>query len=103
MLQQLVDEKSFQSSAITRSCQRRTEENSEERRVKSEDIMTAISQFFILSPRGDCIISKDYRGDETPTMHEDFFRQVCTVTIVEVYDVYYTYYDGVIGEILGQG
>mmetsp|Transcript_12957 Transcript_12957/g.19510 ORF Transcript_12957/g.19510 Transcript_12957/m.19510 type:complete len:439 (+) Transcript_12957:75-1391(+) len=35
-----------------------------------------ISQFFILSPRGDCIISKDFRGDEHPTMHEDFFRKV---------------------------
>lgn len=35
-----------------------------------------IAQFFILSPRGDCIISKDFRGDEHPTMHEDFFRKV---------------------------
>lgn len=35
-----------------------------------------IGQFFILSPRGDCIISKDFRGDEHPTMHEDFFRKV---------------------------
>jgi AP-4 complex subunit mu-1 len=35
-----------------------------------------IAQFFILSPRGDCIISKDFRGDEHPTMHEDFFHKV---------------------------
>jgi AP-4 complex subunit mu-1 len=36
----------------------------------------AISQFFILSPRGDTIINKDFRGDMHPTMHEDFFRKV---------------------------
>lgn len=35
-----------------------------------------ISQFFILSPRGDTIINKDFRGDAHPTMHEIFFRKV---------------------------
>lgn len=35
-----------------------------------------IGQFFILSPRGDCIINKDYRGDAHPTMHDTFFRKV---------------------------
>ena len=37
-----------------------------------------ISQFFILSPRGDFIINKDFRGDAIPNcnMHEIFFRKV---------------------------
>lgn len=35
-----------------------------------------ISQFFILSPRGDSIISKDFRGDASPSVHEIFFRSV---------------------------
>mmetsp|Transcript_16203 Transcript_16203/g.23629 ORF Transcript_16203/g.23629 Transcript_16203/m.23629 type:complete len:441 (-) Transcript_16203:145-1467(-) len=35
-----------------------------------------ISQIFILSPRGDTIINKDYRGDALPNMHEMFFRKV---------------------------
>ena len=35
-----------------------------------------ISQVFILSPRGDAIISKDFRGDIPESVHEDFFRQV---------------------------
>lgn len=37
-----------------------------------------ISQFFILSPRGDFIINKDFRGDSIPNcnMHEIFFRKV---------------------------
>ena len=47
--------------------------------------MTAISQFFILSPRGDCIISKDYRGDETHSMHEDFFRQVLCHSLIHIW------------------
>lgn len=36
----------------------------------------AISMFFILSSRGDTIISKDYRGDMTPGCAEFFFRKV---------------------------
>lgn len=35
-----------------------------------------ISQFFILSPRGDCIINKDFRGDGIPNLHDLFFRKV---------------------------
>lgn len=35
-----------------------------------------ISQFFILSPRGDTIIHKDFRGDGFPNMQEEFFRKV---------------------------
>lgn len=35
-----------------------------------------IGQFFILSPRGDTIINKDFRGDALPTMQEQFFRKV---------------------------
>jgi AP-4 complex subunit mu-1 len=36
----------------------------------------SVSQFFILSPRGDTIIFKDFHGDATPTLQEDFFRKV---------------------------
>ena len=36
---------------------------------------TMLSQFFILSPRGDTIISKDYRGDSPPGAAEAFFRK----------------------------
>jgi hypothetical protein len=36
----------------------------------------ALSQFFILSPRGDTIISKDFRGDSPAGAAEDFFRKV---------------------------
>jgi hypothetical protein len=35
-----------------------------------------IGQFFILSPRGDTIINKDFRGDAFPGMQELFFRKV---------------------------
>ncbi|KAG5182084.1 coatomer protein complex, gamma sub-unit [Tribonema minus] len=35
-----------------------------------------ISHFFILSPRGDTIISKDYRGDVVPGGTDIFFRKV---------------------------
>lgn len=35
-----------------------------------------LSQFFILSPRGDTIINKDFRGDSFPEMQELFFRKV---------------------------
>lgn len=35
-----------------------------------------ISQFFILSSRGDSIISKDFRGDSFPGLQEAFFRKV---------------------------
>lgn len=34
-----------------------------------------ISQFFILSPRGDTIISKDYRGDAVAGTTDTFFRK----------------------------
>ena len=36
----------------------------------------ALHQFFILSPRGDTIIHKDFRGDAHATMQESFFRRV---------------------------
>lgn len=39
-------------------------------------ISAMIGQFFILSPRGDTIINKDFRGDGLPGMQELFFRQV---------------------------
>mmetsp|Transcript_13229 Transcript_13229/g.39397 ORF Transcript_13229/g.39397 Transcript_13229/m.39397 type:complete len:226 (+) Transcript_13229:109-786(+) len=35
-----------------------------------------LSHFFILSPRGDTIISKDYRGDSPQGAAEIFFRRV---------------------------
>lgn len=35
-----------------------------------------IGQFFILSPRGDVIINKDFRGDAHANMHDTFFRKV---------------------------
>lgn len=35
-----------------------------------------LSQFFVLSPRGDTIISKDYRGDSPQGAAESFFRKV---------------------------
>lgn len=35
-----------------------------------------ISQFFVLSPRGDTIISRDFRGDLPKTTAEIFFRDV---------------------------
>lgn len=38
--------------------------------------MSAISQFYILSPRGDTIISRDYRGDVARGTPEIFFRKV---------------------------
>ena len=34
-----------------------------------------LSQFFVLSPRGDTIISKDYRGDSPPGAAEAFSRK----------------------------
>ena len=36
---------------------------------------SSLSQFFILSPRGDTIISKDYRGDSPVGAAEAFFRR----------------------------
>ena len=39
-----------------------------------------ISQFFILSPRGDTIISKDYRGDAVAGTTDTFFRKVSSKT-----------------------
>eukprot|EP01084_Bolivina_argentea_P029770 55251_1 len=38
--------------------------------------MTCISQFFILSPRGDSIIRKDFRGDLPTQTTDTFFRNV---------------------------
>jgi len=39
--------------------------------------MSSIAQFFILSPRGDAIISKTFRGDDVPKdTSEVFFRKV---------------------------
>ncbi|KAH8059766.1 hypothetical protein JL721_9185 [Aureococcus anophagefferens] len=35
-----------------------------------------LSQFFVLSPRGDTIISKDFRGDSPQGAAEAFFRKV---------------------------
>ncbi len=37
---------------------------------------TMIGQFFILSPRGDTIINKDFRGDAIPGQQDLFFRKV---------------------------
>ncbi len=36
----------------------------------------SISQFFVLSPRGDVIISKDFRNDAVVGYQESFFRKV---------------------------
>jgi len=38
--------------------------------------MFAVSQFYILSPRGDTIISRSYRSDEIKETSEVFFRKV---------------------------
>lgn len=38
-----------------------------------------ISQFFILSPRGDTIISKDYRGDSVAGTTDTFFRKASVI------------------------
>ncbi len=35
-----------------------------------------IGQFFVLSPRGDTIINKDFRGDALPNLQEIFFHKV---------------------------
>ena len=35
-----------------------------------------ISQFFLLSPRGDCIISKDFRNDIATEKRDVFFKNV---------------------------
>ena len=35
-----------------------------------------ISQFFVVSPRGDTLIFKDYRGDVPRTTSEKFWRHV---------------------------
>ena len=35
-----------------------------------------ISQFFIVSPRGDTLILKDYRGDVSRNTSEKFWRHV---------------------------
>eukprot|EP00949_MAST-11_sp_MAST-11-sp1_P004252 g4252.t1 len=37
---------------------------------------TTLSQFYILSPRGDTIVSRDYRGDVPKGASEKFFRAV---------------------------
>jgi AP-4 complex subunit mu-1 len=47
-----------------------------ESRRKNWGNYMAFNQFFILSPRGDTIIFKDYRGDAHASMQEDFFRKV---------------------------
>ncbi len=36
----------------------------------------SLSQFFILSPRGDTIIFKDFHGSAPATLQEDFFRNI---------------------------
>ena len=33
-----------------------------------------LSQFFVLSPRGDTIVSRDYRHDVSRSSHDAFFR-----------------------------
>lgn len=38
--------------------------------------MNCLSQFFILSPRGDSIIRKEFRGDTPKTVTDTFFRNV---------------------------
>lgn len=37
-----------------------------------------ISQFFILAPRGDTIVAKDYRGDVVRGTADIFFRKLKT-------------------------
>ena len=46
------------------------------RRNNLQYITMVFNQFFILSPRGDTIVFRDYRGDAHPTLQEDFFRRV---------------------------
>ena len=46
-----------------------------DRRKHTSDDMS-LAQFFLLSPRGDTIIFKDFSGDATPALQEDFFRKV---------------------------
>ena len=38
--------------------------------------MNPISSFFILSPRGDTIVTREYRGDVPKGAAETFFRKV---------------------------
>lgn len=45
-----------------------------------------ISQFFILSPRGDIIISKDYRGDAVIGATDTFFRKVSWLLVYSSLD-----------------
>jgi AP-4 complex subunit mu-1 len=42
----------------------------------SQASLMALSQFFVLSPRGDPIIFRDYRGDVTKETPEIFFRHI---------------------------
>lgn len=45
-----------------------------------------IDKFFILSPRGDTIINKDFRGgDSNPALHEAFFRKVIKIPCMELF------------------
>ena len=44
--------------------------------VADFDLEMSISQFYILSARGDTIINKDYRGDIPQSTAETFFRKM---------------------------
>lgn len=44
-----------------------------------------VSQFFILSPRGDTIISKDYRGDAVAGTTDTFFRKASAERVTYMY------------------
>jgi hypothetical protein len=44
----------------------------------------SISTFFVLSPRGDTIISKDFRGDIPAGSAEAFFRKVLPAAAMHI-------------------
>ena len=46
--------------------------------------MGGFSHFFILSSRGDVIISRDYRGDAVKATSETFFRHAKKVCLVSL-------------------
>ena len=46
--------------------------------VSSDVNITTLSQFFILSPRGDTIIKREYRHDVPQNSPEIFFRKINT-------------------------
>lgn len=76
---------------------RATGEKKKERHAATQERAQAamsiapVSQFFILSPRGDTIISKDYRGDAVAGTTDTFFRKASgkrTSCLSEYYNVF---------------